>query len=343
QDGTNDTPFREVADRRSLPNGTPRDAVGASVFASLDRLGFVVGPAVRYRRWLSSAAALDIAAGTPLLTTTDIQSGSVFGLVRWSPNDWFAVAARPELVRRSEVLACGPTTCASGVRSRARVSLGLEFGRMPGLALTGAARVAALRILKTVPLIDGHNDIPDAIRERGGLDSVDFGVLQQKLMSDIPKLRAGGVGAQFWAAYVPVTTMDSGPHPAVYALEQIDLLKRLCAKYPRDLAMAYRAADVERDFTAGKISCLIGIEGGHAIENSLGALRMFAALGVRYITLTHWRSLSWATASTDTARRGLSPFGRDVVHEMNRLGIVVDLSHVNDATMSDALHTTRAP
>ena len=204
-------------------------------------------------------------------------------------------------------------------------------------------RAEALRILKTVPLIDGHNDIPDAIRARGGVDSVDFAVLQPKLMTDIPKLRAGGVGAQFWAAYVPVTTMDSGPHPAVYALEQIDLIKRLCAKYPRDLAMAYRAADVERNFTAGKISCLIGIEGGHAIENSLGALRMFAALGVRYITLTHWRSLSWATASTDTARRGLSPFGRDVVHEMNRLGIVVDLSHVNDATMSDALHTTRAP
>ena len=204
-------------------------------------------------------------------------------------------------------------------------------------------RARAVAILKTVPLIDGHNDIPDAIRERGGLDSVDFAVLQPKLMSDIPKLRAGGVGAQFWAAYVPVTTMDSGPHPAVYALEQIDLIKRLCAKYPRDLAMARTAADVERNFKAGKISCLIGIEGGHAIENSLGALRMFAALGVRYITLTHWRSLSWATASTDTARRGLSAFGRDVVHEMNRLGILVDLSHVNDATMSDALHTTRAP
>ncbi len=114
------------------------------------RLGFVVGPAVRYRRWLSSAAALDIAAGTPLLTTTDIQSGSVFGLVRWSPNDWFAVAARPELVRRSEVLACGPTTCASGVRSRARVSLGLEFGRMPGLALTAAASVATLLLAAAV-------------------------------------------------------------------------------------------------------------------------------------------------------------------------------------------------
>ena len=204
-------------------------------------------------------------------------------------------------------------------------------------------RAQALRILKTVPLIDGHNDIPDAIRERGGLDSVDFAVLQPKLMTDIRKLRAGGVGGQFWAAYVPVTTMDSGPHPAVYALEQIDLIKRLCARHPRDLAMAYSAADVERTFKAGKISCLIGIEGGHAIENSLGALRMFAALGVRYITLTHWRSLSWATASTDTARRGLSAFGRDAVREMNRLGILVDLSHVNDGTMSDALHATRAP
>jgi membrane dipeptidase len=204
-------------------------------------------------------------------------------------------------------------------------------------------RARAVAILKTVPLIDGHNDLADAIRARGGLDSVDVAELQPKLMSDIPKLRAGGVGAQFWAAYVPVTTIDSGPHPAVYALEQIDLIKRLCAKYPRDLAMARTAADVERNFKAGKISCLIGIEGGHAIENSLGALRMFAALGVRYITLTHWRTLSWATASTDTARRGLSAFGRDVVHEMNRLGILVDLSHVNDATMSDALHATRAP
>jgi len=204
-------------------------------------------------------------------------------------------------------------------------------------------RARAIAVLKTIPLIDGHNDLADAIRARGGLDSVDVAVLQPKLMSDIPKLRAGGVGAQFWAAYVPVTTIDSGPHPAVYALEQIDLIKRLCAKYPRDLAMARTTAEVERNFKAGKISCLIGIEGGHAIENSLGALRMFAALGVRYITLTHWRTLSWATASTDTARRGLSAFGRDVVHEMNRLGILVDLSHVNDATMSDALHATRAP
>src|SRR2546426_10794819 len=122
-------------------------------------------------------------------------------------------------------------------------------------------RAQALRILHTVPLIDGHNDIADAIRERGGLDSVNFAVNQPKLMTDIPRLRSGAVGGQFWAAYVPVTTMDSGPHPAVYALEQIDLIKRLCAKYPRDLAMAYSAADVERNFKAGRGSCLIGIEG----------------------------------------------------------------------------------
>ena len=204
-------------------------------------------------------------------------------------------------------------------------------------------RAQAVRILGTVPLIDGHNDIPDAIRGRGGLDSVNFAVSQPKLMTDIPRLRSGHVGGQFWAAYVPVTTMDSGPHPAVYALEQIDLIHRLCAKNPRSMAMAYTAADVQRNFTARKVSCLIGIEGGHAIENSLGALRMFYDLGTRYITLTHWRSLDWAVASTDTAHRGLSAFGKQVVLEMNRLGMLVDLSHVNDETMSDALHTSRAP
>ena len=204
-------------------------------------------------------------------------------------------------------------------------------------------RAQAVRILRTVPLIDGHNDIPDAIRERGGVDSVNFAVSQPKLMSDVPRLRAGHVAGQFWAAYVPVTTMDSGSHPAVYALEQIDLVRRLCARNSRSMAMAYSAADVQRNFAAGKISCLIGIEGGHAIENSLGALRMFSELGTRYMTLTHWRSLDWATASTDTSRRGLSPFGKQVVLEMNRLGMLVDLSHVNDQTMSDALQTSRAP
>ena len=205
-------------------------------------------------------------------------------------------------------------------------------------------RARAIAILRTVPLIDGHNDIPDAIRGRGGVDSVDFGATQLGLMTDIPKLRSGHVGAQFWAAYVPVTTMHSGEHPAVYAMEQIDLVHRLCARYPRDLAMAYTAADVERNFKVGKISCLIGIEGGHAIESSLSALRMFYSLGARYMTLTHWETTDWADAATDSAKHGgLTPFGEQVVLEMNRLGMLVDLSHVSDGTMMSALRVSKAP
>ncbi|MGE5802187.1 MAG: dipeptidase [Gemmatimonadota bacterium] len=205
-------------------------------------------------------------------------------------------------------------------------------------------RAQAVRILRSVPLIDGHNDIPDAIRERGGLDSVNLAVDQPRLHTDIRRLRAGGVGAQFWAAYVPVSTIHEGEHPAVYALEQIDLVYRLCAKYPAAFNMARTADDIERNFKTGKISCLIGIEGGHAIENSLGALRGFARLGVRYMTLTHWETLDWVDAATDTATHGgLTAFGEDVVREMNRLGMLVDLSHVSDGTMLDALRVSRAP
>src|SRR5881409_1697541 len=228
-----------------------------------------------------------------------------------------------------------------------KVAVGLAFlltAAPPDRLSAQDYRAQALRILKTVPLIDGHNDIPDAIRERGGLDSVDFAVLQRKLMTDIPKLRAGAVGAQYWAAYVTVTTIHGGEHPAVYALEQIDLVHRLCHKYRQTFAPALAAADVERNFKAGKVSCLIGIEGGHAIENSLGALRMFYRLGVRYMTLTHWETIDWADAATDSAKHGgLTPFGEEVVLEMNRLGMLVDLSHVSDATMVDAIRVSRAP
>ena len=225
------------------------------------------------------------------------------------------------------------------------LTLGLWVG--PARHLTAQApayRDSAVRILRTVPLIDGHNDIPDAIREHGGLDSVNFAVPQPKLMTDIPRLRAGAVGAQFWAAYVPVTTLHGGEHPAVYALEQIDLIHRLCRKYPQTFAIALTAAQVQANFARGRIACLIGIEGGHAIENSLGALRMFYALGVRYMTLTHWETIDWADAATDSAKHGgLTPFGEDVVREMNRLGMLVDLAHVSDGTMSAALRVSRAP
>src|SRR6266404_5648456 len=249
-----------------------------------------------------------------------------------------------------------------------KVAVGLAFLLTAGSPHRLSAqhyRAQALRILRTVPLVDGHNDIPDAIRERGGLDSVDFAVLQLKLMTDIPKLRAGAVGAQFWAAYVPVTTLHGGEHPAAYALEQIDLVHRLCEKYEQTFALALTAADVERNFKGAgpgnasslnferprstatrvpKISCLIGIEGGHAIENSLGALRMFYRLGVRYMTLTHGETIDWADAATDSAKHGgLTPFGEEVVREMNRLGMLVDLSHVSDATMVAAIRVSRAP
>ena len=205
-------------------------------------------------------------------------------------------------------------------------------------------RPRARAILMTVPLTDGHNDIPDAVRERGGLAMVALDTGDPRLMTDIPRLRAGGVGAQFWAAYVPVSTIHGGTRPAVYALEQIDLILRMCRKFPKDLALARTAADVDRNFKNGKISCLIGIEGGHAIENSLGALRAFYDLGVRYMTLTHWETIDWADAATDSARHdGLTPFGEEVVREMNRVGMLVDLSHVSDATMMDALRVSRAP
>jgi membrane dipeptidase len=210
-----------------------------------------------------------------------------------------------------------------------------------------AYRATALRILRTTPLVDGHNDIPDAVRERGGLDSVNLAASQPDLHTDIARLRAGGVAAQFWAAYVPVSTMlagDTGVGSAVWALEQIDFIHQLCRRHPDVFAPALTADDVETNFRAGRISCLIGIEGGHAIENSLGALRMFFRLGARYMTLTHNRTLDWADAATDSARHdGLTPFGEAVVREMNRLGMLVDLSHVSDAAMIDALRVTRAP
>ena len=204
-------------------------------------------------------------------------------------------------------------------------------------------REQAERIIRSVPLIDGHNDLPDAIRERGGLDSIDIAHAQPRLHTDLAKVASGGLTAQFWAVYLPVETMDAPPGPAVYALEQIDLVQRLCRKYPA-FAMAYTAADIDRNFKAGKVSCLMGIEGGHAMQNSLGALRSFYALGVRYMTLTHNRTLDWADAAVGPMRSGgLSPFGEDVVREMNRLGMLVDLSHVADGTMIDAIRVSRAP
>lgn len=203
----------------------------------------------------------------------------------------------------------------------------------------------ALRIHRSSILIDGHNDLPWQLRQKGesSFDVMDIEQVQPNVHTDIPRLKEGGVGAQFWAAYVPVGVIADGG-AARFALEQIDLIHRMVERYPHAFEMALTADDIERITRSGKIASLIGIEGGHAIENSLGALRMFHELGVRYMTLTHSDSLDWADASNDVARNGgLSPFGEDVILEMNRLGMLVDISHVSAETMHDVLRITRAP
>jgi membrane dipeptidase len=198
---------------------------------------------------------------------------------------------------------------------------------------------------RSVPLVDGHNDYPWAVREKSpslDLAAVDIRGPQPRTMTDIPRLRAGGVGAQFWSVYVPASLQGQAAVRTV--LEQIDLVHRLVARYPDTFALARTAAEVERIFKAGRIASMPGMEGGHAIDSSLAALRMMYALGVRYLTLTHSDNLPWADAATDTPRLGgLSAFGEEVVREMNRLGMLVDLSHVSADTMDDALRVSRAP
>ena len=200
-------------------------------------------------------------------------------------------------------------------------------------------------LLASTPLVDGHNDLPWAIREdkRAPMD-VDAYDLRKHTphQTDIARMKAGHVGGQFWSVYIPGEIRDSGY--ARVQLEQIDIARRMIAKYPDVLTPAYTAADVRAAFKAGKIGSLIGMEGGHAIENSLGTLRAYYALGVRYMTLTHNVTLDWADAALDSAKHGgLTPFGKDVVREMNRLGMLVDLAHVSPGVMSNALDVTEAP
>ena len=202
----------------------------------------------------------------------------------------------------------------------------------------------ARAILRDAPLIDGHNDLAIALRERVGLhiSTVDLRTHVDGLDTDIPRLRAGGVGGQFWSVWVPAALPELEAHRM--AVEQLDVVHRFVAGYPDTFALATTAAEVEAAFAAGRIASLIGMEGGAMIASSLAALRQFHARGVRYMTLTHWRTTRWADAATDAPRHdGLTSFGRQVVREMNRLGMLVDLSHVSPATMADALDETEAP
>jgi membrane dipeptidase len=210
-----------------------------------------------------------------------------------------------------------------------------------------------VHILRQTPLIDGHNDLPWEIRERfkGRLSAVDLASDTSKLptppdasplMTDIPRLHAGMVGGQFWSVWIPVDI--KGAEAVQTTIEQIDLVKRMAAKYPSDFEIAYTAADVRRIHKAGKIASMIGIEGGHQINESLAVLRQMYDLGARYMTLTHVLNTRWADAATDApVHHGLTPFGQEVVREMNRLGMLVDLSHVSPETMRAALAVTAAP
>jgi len=199
-------------------------------------------------------------------------------------------------------------------------------------------------LLRRFPLVDGHNDLPWALRERSpdGLAGVDLAGSVTGTHTDLPRLAAGGVGAQFWSVYVPASL--SGDSAVTAVLEQIDLARRMIARYPRATELALTAGDVERIFASGRVASLLGAEGGHAIAGSLGVLRMLYALGVRYLTLTHNSNVGWADSATDEPRAGgLTEFGRGVVREMQRIGMLVDLSHTSPDTMHDALGTAAAP
>ena len=205
------------------------------------------------------------------------------------------------------------------------------------------ARAKALH--KQVPVIDGHNDYPWALRENNierDINKLDIRLPQPSIHTDIARLRAGGVGGQFWSVYVPASMRGQAAVRATF--EQIDVVHRMMRKYPDVFELARTAADVERIFKAGKIASLIGMEGGHSIDNSLATLRMFHLAGARYMTLTHSSNIDWADSGTDTPKlAGLSKFGEEVVREMNRMGMLVDLSHTSPDTMDDALRVSEAP
>jgi membrane dipeptidase len=204
------------------------------------------------------------------------------------------------------------------------------------------------QILRETPLIDGHNDLPWQFRKlsKRGVDGIalagDTTQLTPPLATDLKRLKAGGVGGQFWAVYVPAAMR--GAEAVAVLLEQIDCVHRFITRYPESLELALTADDIVRIHAQGKIASLIGIEGGHAINNSLAVLRVSRALGARYMTLTHVKNNDWADAGTDKPlHHGLTPFGEEVVREMNHLGMMVDLSHVSDETMLAALKISRAP
>src|SRR5688572_13319489 len=222
----------------------------------------------------------------------------------------------------------------------------LALGLLAGAAPTPEQRVE--RILRQTPVIDGHNDLPWEIRDsydfwRKPLDlEADTSRIEPRLQTDLPRMKKGGMGGQFWSVWIPADF--KGDEAVRVTLEQFDIVHRMVARYPQVLEMASTAADIRRIEKAGKIASLIGVEGGHQIGNSPAALRQFHALGARYMTLTHSKNNDWADSGTDDpVHDGLTAFGRAIVGEMNRLGMMVDLSHVSPKTMKDSIAASRAP
>ena len=220
----------------------------------------------------------------------------------------------------------------------------------PAAAQTEAERTASAA-LEAAPVWDGHNDVPIQLRSRLGnvINQFDFGHTldtatdaRSAMHSDLNRMRQGKVGAQWWSVYVSASLPEAEAVQAT--VEQIDVTKRLIARYPQDLQLALTADDVEEAMAAGRIASLLGMEGGHSIGSSLAVLRQMYDMGARYMTLTHGKTLSWADSATDAPQHdGLNAFGKDVVREMNRIGMLVDLSHVSEAAMMDALDVAQAP
>lgn len=256
-----------------------------------------------------------------------------------------AVAALPPLAITALLVGGAPTIIAAQAAAKSTASGAKQAGQ-PLQHASIEARIAHVHaLLTTTPMVDGHNDLPWAMREYANapLDVVAYDLSKPtKGMTDLARLRKGHIGGQFWSVYVPGEVRDSGF--ARIQLEQIDIMKRVMARYPKDLQPVTTAAGIRAAHKAGKIGSVLGMEGGHVIENSLGALRAYYDLGARYMTLTHNVTLDWADAANDVAKHGgLTPFGKEVVREMNRLGMLVDLSHVSPGTMSAALDATEAP
>jgi membrane dipeptidase len=261
---------------------------------------------------------------------------SALNFVAISPASVMSRTTRVSAPRASHV---GIAALVAGAMAALSVAAGAA-GQGPRNSLETRART----LMTQAPVVDGHNDLPWEMREKVGydFDRRDIASPQPAMMTDIPRLRQGHVGGQFWSVYVPGDLQGDAAVSAT--LEQVDAVYEMARRYPAVFTIVQTADEMQQAMAAGRIGSLMGMEGGHSIDSSLGTLRMFRNLGVGYMTLTHNRNVPWADAASDTPKvQGLSAFGEEVVREMNRIGMLVDLSHVSPDTMADAIRVSQAP